>query len=168
MLTFSVMDPFPSIDLVFRLMSSAGLQQGDPCGPLLFELGIQPLLRQLSALNIEVRFYLDDGILYGKPESLAQALSLIKAFGVKTNLALSVSKCQLWDPLNFCVGHPSADLAAIRTVPSDSGLTVLGLHQVLFTRPGRSRKISEPSIKPSVTELAWDLVEASISCVVFR
>ena len=133
-------------------------------GPLLFAL---PLLRQLSALNIEVHFYLDDGILYGKPESLAQALSLIKAFGVKTNLALSVSKCQLWDPLNFCVGHPSADLAAIRTIPSDSGLTVLGipigsgqfvssqLHQFCesYSRaPGRSRKISEPSIRPSGTE----------------
>ena len=85
--------PLPLYGPGFQVTSSTGVQQGDPCGPLLFSLGIHPLLRQLSALDINVRFYLDDGILYGKPESLAEALDLINAFGVKTNLVLNVSKC---------------------------------------------------------------------------
>ena len=85
--------PLPLYGPGFQVTSSTGVQQGDPCGPLLFSLGIHPLLRQLSALDIEVRFYLDNGILYGKPESLVEALDLINAFGVKTNLVLNVSKC---------------------------------------------------------------------------
>ena len=71
---------------LFFCVFYAGVQQGDHCGPLLFALGIQLFLRQLSALNIEVRFYLDNGILYGKSKLLAQALYLIKAFGVKTSM----------------------------------------------------------------------------------
>jgi hypothetical protein len=48
------------------ISSSVGPQQGDPCGPMIFSLAIQPIILSLdSQLNI---WYLDDGTLADYPE----------------------------------------------------------------------------------------------------
>jgi hypothetical protein len=49
-----------------HLISSVGAQQGDPCGPMIFSLAIQPIILSLdSQMNI---WYLDDGTLADYPE----------------------------------------------------------------------------------------------------
>jgi hypothetical protein len=48
------------------ISSSVGAQQGDPCGPMIFSLAIQPIILSLdSQLNI---WCLDDGTLADYPE----------------------------------------------------------------------------------------------------
>ena len=49
-----------------EIKSSCGVQQGDPLGPALFSIAIQPIVNSLcSNLNI---WYLDDGTLGGPAE----------------------------------------------------------------------------------------------------
>ena len=58
-----------------RLSSEAGVQQGDPLGPLFFALLLQPVLLQVQAieeLNLNA-WFLDDGTLVGTREELCQA-----------------------------------------------------------------------------------------------
>jgi hypothetical protein len=48
-----------------RSAKKVGAQQGDPCGPMIFSLAIQPIILSLdSQLNI---WYLDDGTLADYP-----------------------------------------------------------------------------------------------------
>ena len=50
------------------LLSAEGVQQGDPLGPFLFCLAIQPLVLKLRS-EFKV-FYLDDGTIGGKAEDI--------------------------------------------------------------------------------------------------
>jgi hypothetical protein len=42
------------------IKSSIGVQQGDPLGPLLFAVALQPLLMKIKDLGVDVAAYLDD------------------------------------------------------------------------------------------------------------
>ncbi|KAI0988717.1 hypothetical protein GJ496_000323 [Pomphorhynchus laevis] len=61
------------------LTSSAGVQQGDPMGPFLFALAIQPIIRKVdSVTGIGFnKWYLDDGIIIGEPKAVAITLNMI-------------------------------------------------------------------------------------------
>ena len=102
----------------FRITSSSGVQQGDPCGPLLFSLGIQSLLKKITSLGVDVRFYLDDGLLCGHPEQLTRALEEIQSFSTVSKLDFNLTKCQLWDLHGNCHGPPASMFQAVHTVPS--------------------------------------------------
>ncbi|XP_073960116.1 uncharacterized protein [Choristoneura fumiferana] len=83
--------------LIFRkhlLHSAAGCQQGDPLGPAIFSLAIQPIISQLiSKFNM---WYLDDGTLGGEAEQvLIDLQNLIQNFQ-KIGLELNFSKCELF------------------------------------------------------------------------
>ena len=63
--------------------SERGVQQGDPIGPLLFALALQPLLIQLqeskSEQGIELAYsYLDDLSMAGEQEAVAGAFNSFK------------------------------------------------------------------------------------------
>ena len=74
------------------LWSMEGVQQGDPLGPLLFCLTIQPLLRCLSSELIVA--YMDDFTLGGQQSLVADDVSKISALGVKYGLRLNFAKCE--------------------------------------------------------------------------
>ena len=58
------------------ILSSEGVQQGDPLGPLLFCFAIHGLVHQLqSELNV---FYLDDGTLGGGMEVVLQDFETVE------------------------------------------------------------------------------------------
>jgi hypothetical protein len=83
------------------LLSMAGVQQGDPLGPLLFSLVLHPL-----ALKIQERFpsldlcvwYLDDGTIIGPVSEVFQAFELLQREGPALGLHLNVQKNELWWP----------------------------------------------------------------------
>ena len=83
------------------LGSQSGVQQGDPLGPLLFALVVQPLAEELSSLTVNGKkldltfFYLDDGVIAGDLECVAKALQLVEERGAALGLKLKVGKCEL-------------------------------------------------------------------------
>ncbi|XP_069358665.1 uncharacterized protein [Maniola hyperantus] len=78
------------------LDSAVGCQQGDPLGPAIFSLTINPIISNLnSKFNL---WYLDDGSLGGNASSVLQDLDiLIKKFS-EIGLSLNFSKCQVYIP----------------------------------------------------------------------
>lgn len=82
------------------LYSRAGVQQGDPLGPMLFALAIHPLLLRLAAISqLHVSaWYLDDGTLAGSQAAVTAGLEAIAAAGPALGLHLSREKTRVWWP----------------------------------------------------------------------
>ena len=77
----------------YTILSQEGPQQGDPLGPLLFCLAIQPLLTSLKSPFSSG--YLDD-LTVGGPEVLvASDVDQVVARGAEIGLHLNVTKCEL-------------------------------------------------------------------------
>eukprot|EP00666_Eupelagonemidae_sp_cell4sb_P017976 gene17976-biopygen815 len=82
------------------LASAEGVQQGDPLGPLLFALVVQPLAERLAGVgDLDLaQFYLDDGVLCGPALAVARALRLVQDEGPALGLHLNLAKCELVVP----------------------------------------------------------------------
>ena len=81
------------------LKSCVGVQQGDPLGPMLFCLVLQVLARRIGDECPGLLFnkwYLDDGVLAGPSESVAQAVRILSHDGPQLGLILNLSKCELF------------------------------------------------------------------------
>ena len=75
------------------LSSETGIQQGDPCGPALFSLGIDQIVKSLkSEVNL---WYLDDSNLADSPQIVLEDLQTIKRELNKIGLSINPSKCEL-------------------------------------------------------------------------
>ena len=75
------------------ISSEEGFQQGDPLGPLLFCLTIQPTLRALTSKLLIG--YLDDFTIGGEEESVAEDIEKVRSGGEVVGLRLNVKKCEL-------------------------------------------------------------------------
>ena len=77
----------------FHIKSDEGVQQGDPIGPVLFCLVLQPALTQLcSSLKVG---YLDDVTLGGDAAQVAEDVASIKRFSASVGLELNMCKCEV-------------------------------------------------------------------------
>ncbi|XP_029656497.1 uncharacterized protein LOC115230450 [Octopus sinensis] len=75
------------------ILSSTGVQQGDPLGPLLFALGINPIAMSVkSPLNI---WYLDDVTIGGPADQVLKDALMISSWLGHIGLSLDPSKCEL-------------------------------------------------------------------------
>jgi len=74
------------------IWSAEGAQQGDPLGPLLFCMTIQPLLQSLSSELVAA--YLDDVTLGGSKSTVADDINTIATVGPSYGLELNTSKCE--------------------------------------------------------------------------
>ncbi|KAJ8722193.1 hypothetical protein PYW08_004595 [Mythimna loreyi] len=78
------------------LESAVGCQQGDPLGPVIFSLAINPIIRQLnSKFNV---WYLDDGTLGGDVDTVLKDLTFLKNKLSSIGLQLNLSKCEIYLP----------------------------------------------------------------------
>ena len=85
------------------ISSEQGVHQGDPLGPVLFSMGIHPILIKLqeSHKNVVVLAYLDDVYLLGDQEECLKAPSEFKSLSHSIGLQVSVKFSYL--PLrNLC------------------------------------------------------------------
>ena len=75
--------------------SCAGVQQGDPLGPLYFCCGIMAMVSDIQAMNpVCNKWYMDDGGIIGDVELLTKVWDLIKSRGPELGLHLHPSKCE--------------------------------------------------------------------------
>lgn len=74
------------------ILSEEGVQQGDPLGPLLFCLVIQPIISNLqSKLN---EWYLDDGSIGDSIDTVIADIKTIKTLSEEVGLTLNTSTCE--------------------------------------------------------------------------
>lgn len=75
------------------ISSSCGVQQGDPLGPSLFALTIQPIVEAMGTeFNV---WYLDDGTTADHPDTVLNALGAVMAMGEGIGLNLNPTKCEV-------------------------------------------------------------------------
>jgi hypothetical protein len=80
------------------LLSSAGVQQGDPLGTLLFCLGIDQTLRTVKDAHPDLdilAFYADDGTLAAPSDTLIAAFLRLTRELAEINLVVNTKKCYL-------------------------------------------------------------------------
>jgi hypothetical protein len=109
------------------LLSSEGVQQGDPLGPLFFALTIQKLVESLNKINdvFWSCWYLDDGIITGSIEALESCLQVIQQSS-NVGLKLNYSKCCL---SHIPLVHQMSCQSSLSRVPVsvDRSVKVLGI-----------------------------------------
>lgn len=105
---------------------TAGVQQGDPLGPLLFCLCLAALVELLQervgalALNA---WLMDDGTLIGSTDDVQHALKIITGEGPALGLHINLPKCELWWPTpNPRMHEFPRDITRVLT----AGVTLLG------------------------------------------
>ena len=75
--------------------SASGVQQGDPLGPMLFALALQPAL-EACGCSLDMSFaYLDDVVLAGPATEVARVFGLLERAAHAVGLTVEPSKCEL-------------------------------------------------------------------------
>ena len=121
--------PFLWLDHNEFIESLRGVQQGDPCAPLLFALGFHPVLLAVRAAhpNIHVAAGHDDLSLVGSPtDCLAAHASFVQAVG-EIGLEAEPAKSFIYSPHEGVVLQEAGAYHGIaRPVPVNQGVTIFG------------------------------------------
>ena len=114
--------PTPLYHGTSEIISATGVQQGDPCGPLVFSLAVQPVASAVtSPLNI---WFLDDGTLGGEVDDVCADLERLIPAMAKVGLAINPSKCEVILPAASSAESQSCVLQKLhKIVPGASVLS---------------------------------------------
>ena len=86
--------------------SEAGVQQGDPLGPLLFSLALVGVSNSIRPFNpIFQGWYLDDGIIAIKANRLDEVIEQLQIAGTEIGLCLNLHKCEVIGSHQLPVHH---------------------------------------------------------------
>jgi len=110
-----------------RILSTAGVQQGDPLGPLLFSLVLLEVLDEVGGLDTLglCVWYLDDGTVVGPRPLIRQFLDRLLAIGPKYGLFVKMGKTELYWPSGD-QAFPEFPAAIVRVGPDQAGIELLG------------------------------------------
>jgi len=103
-----------------------GVQQGSPLAPMLFALGIHPILQEAfenTPSTIDTIWYLDDGILSGPIQQVTQVAVDLEARLKRIGLTLNWRKCELYSPTQKPLLGP---LSSVQQLTDMSKWTYLG------------------------------------------
>ena len=94
-----------------QLTSEAGVQQGDPLGPLFFALVLHKVIDAIDAdddcLHLILQaWYLDDGVLAGPRQAVLRTLSIIEDLGPPMGIFINLSKCELFSRSDISMFPP--------------------------------------------------------------
>ena len=113
-----------------RLKASQGVFQGDPLSPLLFSIGLDPVLKAvnrqllLADPNAIMFAYLDDVTLVGPPEAVFPAFSQFSDLALQSGLQVNNDKTKVLDT------NSSPEIAALANhfslPPPESAIQILG------------------------------------------
>ena len=109
------------------IKSSAGVQQGDPLGPLLFSLALLELLDDIGTskgINVQL-WYLHDGAFVGSRPAIAHLLDILLSRGPSFGLHVNVNKCEIFWPSGD-QDFPEFDPEIQRTFRVSCGVDFLG------------------------------------------
>ena len=102
------------------ILSSTGVRQGDPLGPLLFSLGVARALDRVRNIHrhVVVQAYLDDVFIYGTVSDCISTAKLLKYHFVQLGLHFNDNKCNMLG---------AADSPQEHTFNKVNGINVLGI-----------------------------------------
>ena len=126
------------------LQSAAGVQQGDPLGPLLFASALQPLALELrqGPLDLAV-FYLDDGVVAGDVSAVSAALLHVQQRAASFGLCLNLAKCEVVTPGRAGAADLAAALPATLLRTHDGNDRVLHNFEFLGASVGDDTFVAE-------------------------
>jgi hypothetical protein len=101
----------PSIllyDHARTILSSCGVQQGDPLGPLYFCFGIASIVEEIEALHpVYNKWYMDDGGIVADTDTLLKVWAILQARGPALGLKVNAKKCEWsWLDPSCALGSP--------------------------------------------------------------
>ena len=124
--------PAPLFAGSLRLLSHAGVQQGDNMGPAGFCFASHDLWESFQDMEelFWQAWYMDDGTVVGSLSCLAKVVEAIQTQGPERGLFLNKAKCVLWGPAAQQEGvraHPSLQGVTVHPYVPGSGIKVLGV-----------------------------------------
>lgn len=123
-------EPTPLILGDTTIMSSQGVQQGDPLGPLLFAIGWQSVIEKMPQARWNV-WYLDDGIVVCSAEEAHTLFSGLEQAAKDVGMEINAAKCRLFGPGADSISSGAPPESLLKNVPvvpfkRGQGLVVLG------------------------------------------
>ena len=120
-------EPSPLYHGTSEIESDTGIQQGDPAGPAVFSLAIQPIVSTITTdLNV---WFLDDGTLGGQVDDVCANLERVIPSMAEIGLSVNPNKCEIMAPAGKVGDASTAKIQQLlpgASVLSESYRCVLG------------------------------------------